>query len=215
MVEGGYASEVVTGGATCVPGRHLHDGRGQRTAAGRDHGRPRSHRHRRGPRRTVVMHGAAGAVGQIAVQLAVHAGARVIGTASARNQQWLRELGAEPVTYGPGLIDRIRSWRPGRRRALDLWGPTKRSRSPSSWSATGPASPPRQRRPRARARDQALGAAPGAEPGPPSGTRPHGAGPSGRGRDRERQGGGHPLAEAAEAWACWRPVMPGKIVLVP
>jgi NADPH2:quinone reductase len=66
---------------------------------------------------------AAGAVGQIAVRLAVHAGARVIGTASARNQQWLRELGAEPVTYGPGLIDRIRSLAPGGVDvALDLVG---------------------------------------------------------------------------------------------
>jgi len=56
---------------------------------------------------TVVVHGAAGGVGLMAVQLAVNAGARVIGTASEANHAYLRELGAEPVTYGDGLIDRI------------------------------------------------------------------------------------------------------------
>ncbi|MFG2653120.1 NADP-dependent oxidoreductase [Streptomyces sp. NPDC048436] len=60
----------------------------------------------------VLVHAAAGGVGSIAVQLARHAGARVIGTASERNHDFLRELGAEPVTYGDGLADRVRALAP-------------------------------------------------------------------------------------------------------
>jgi NADPH:quinone reductase-like Zn-dependent oxidoreductase len=58
---------------------------------------------------TVVISGAAGGVGTIAVQLAVHAGARVIGLASEKNHQWLKDHGAVPVTYGDGVEDRIRA----------------------------------------------------------------------------------------------------------
>ncbi|MEJ8633996.1 NADP-dependent oxidoreductase [Streptomyces sp. MS2.AVA.5] len=61
---------------------------------------------------TVLIHAAAGGVGSLAVQLAKHAGARVIGTASERNHDHLRELGAEPVTYGEGLADRVRALAP-------------------------------------------------------------------------------------------------------
>jgi enoyl reductase len=57
---------------------------------------------------TVLIHGAAGGVGSAAVQIALALGARVIGTASEANQEYLSELGAEPVTYGPGLADRVR-----------------------------------------------------------------------------------------------------------
>jgi NADPH:quinone reductase-like Zn-dependent oxidoreductase len=57
----------------------------------------------------VVISGAAGGVGSIAVQLAVHAGARVIGLASERNHQWLSDHDAVPVTYGDGVEDRIRA----------------------------------------------------------------------------------------------------------
>ncbi|MEU1161120.1 NADP-dependent oxidoreductase, partial [Streptomyces sp. NPDC005921] len=53
---------------------------------------------------TVLIHAAAGGVGTFAVQLAVARGARVIGTASERNHGLLRDLGALPVTYGPGLV---------------------------------------------------------------------------------------------------------------
>jgi NADPH:quinone reductase-like Zn-dependent oxidoreductase len=60
----------------------------------------------------VLVHAAAGGVGAIAVQLARHAGARVIGTASERNHDFLRGLGAEPVTYGDGLADRVRALAP-------------------------------------------------------------------------------------------------------
>jgi NADPH:quinone reductase-like Zn-dependent oxidoreductase len=56
---------------------------------------------------TVVIHGASGGVGLMAVQLAVNAGARVIATASEDGHAYLRQLGAEPVTYGTGLLERI------------------------------------------------------------------------------------------------------------
>src|SRR5437879_5656517 len=56
---------------------------------------------------TVLIHAASGGVGSLAVQIAVAKGARVIGTASARNHDYLRELGAEPVEYGDGLVDRV------------------------------------------------------------------------------------------------------------
>jgi NADPH:quinone reductase-like Zn-dependent oxidoreductase len=58
---------------------------------------------------TVLIGGAAGGVGVFAVQLARRAGARVIGTASEEAFGFLRELGAEPVTYGDGLVRRVRA----------------------------------------------------------------------------------------------------------
>ena len=58
---------------------------------------------------TVLVHGAAGGVGSAAVQIARHLGARVIGTASEQNHDYLRGLGAEPVAYGEGLVERVRS----------------------------------------------------------------------------------------------------------
>ena len=58
---------------------------------------------------TVLIHGAAGAVGTVAVQIATARGATVIGTASEANHEYLRELGATPVLYGGGLIDRVRA----------------------------------------------------------------------------------------------------------
>lgn len=61
---------------------------------------------------TVLIHGAAGGVGSLGVQLAVARGARVIGTASARNHDFLKGLGAEPVEYGDGLADRVRAQAP-------------------------------------------------------------------------------------------------------
>jgi NADPH:quinone reductase-like Zn-dependent oxidoreductase len=61
----------------------------------------------------VVVHGASGGVGLMVVQLAVNAGARVIGTASQASHAYLRELGAEPVIYGDGLVERIRALVPG------------------------------------------------------------------------------------------------------
>jgi NADPH:quinone reductase-like Zn-dependent oxidoreductase len=58
---------------------------------------------------TLLIHAAAGGVGTFAVQQAVARGARVIGTASERNFDYLRSIGAEPVAYGDGLLDRVRA----------------------------------------------------------------------------------------------------------
>jgi len=72
---------------------------------------------------TVLIHAAAGGVGLIAVQLAVAAGARVIGTASPSRHEELVELGAQPVAYGEGLLERVRALAPdGVSAALDLVG---------------------------------------------------------------------------------------------
>ena len=62
---------------------------------------------------TVLVHAAAGGVGSLAVQIARSLGARVIGTASERNHDRLRELGAEPVAYGSGVVERVRALAPG------------------------------------------------------------------------------------------------------
>jgi NADPH:quinone reductase-like Zn-dependent oxidoreductase len=58
---------------------------------------------------TVVVSGAAGGVGSIAVQLAKNADARVIGLAGAANQTWLTDHGVIPITYGDGVEERIRA----------------------------------------------------------------------------------------------------------
>ncbi|HTC36976.1 MAG TPA: NADP-dependent oxidoreductase [Bryobacteraceae bacterium] len=58
---------------------------------------------------TVVVSGAAGGVGSIAVQLARNAGAKVIGLAGDSNRKWLTDHGVIPVTYGDGVEDRIRA----------------------------------------------------------------------------------------------------------
>lgn len=76
-----------------------------------------------GPGDTVLIGGAGGGVGVFAVQLARLAGARVIGTGSASSADALRALGAEPVTYGDGLVDRVRALAPGGvTAAMDLHG---------------------------------------------------------------------------------------------
>jgi NADPH:quinone reductase-like Zn-dependent oxidoreductase len=61
----------------------------------------------------LLVNGASGSVGSAAVQLAVVRGARVIGTASPANHEYLRSLGAEPVAYGQGLAGRVRALAPG------------------------------------------------------------------------------------------------------
>ncbi len=62
---------------------------------------------------TLLVHGAAGGVGLVAVQLAHARGVRVIGTASEANHEYLRSLGAIPVTYGEGWEERVRALAPG------------------------------------------------------------------------------------------------------
>jgi len=61
---------------------------------------------------TVVVSGAAGGVGSLAVQLAKLTGATVIGLAGEANHDWLRELGVIPVSYGEGVLSRIRDAAP-------------------------------------------------------------------------------------------------------
>lgn len=61
---------------------------------------------------TLLVHAAAGSVGTAAVQLAQLKGARVIGTASEANQDYLRELGVTPVVYGEGLKQRVEAAAP-------------------------------------------------------------------------------------------------------
>ncbi|MGW1378798.1 NADP-dependent oxidoreductase [Streptomyces sp. NPDC002446] len=72
---------------------------------------------------TALVHAAAGGVGSLAVQILLAQGARVIGTAGEHNHDFLRSLGAEPVTYGDGLADRVRALAPeGVDVALDFVG---------------------------------------------------------------------------------------------
>lgn len=61
----------------------------------------------------VLVSAAAGGVGSVAAQLALRAGATVIGTASEANHDHLRALGVIPVSYGTGLADRVRAVSPG------------------------------------------------------------------------------------------------------
>ncbi|WP_219618923.1 NADP-dependent oxidoreductase [Brevibacterium sp. 239c] len=60
------------------------------------------------PGETLLIHGASGTVGTIATQLAIAAGAIVIGTADDANTDYLSGLGAIPVKYGGGLTGRVR-----------------------------------------------------------------------------------------------------------
>lgn len=72
---------------------------------------------------TLLVSGASGGIGSAVVQFARCRGIKVIGTASAANQAYLRELGALPTTYGPGLVARVRDLAPmGVAGALDLAG---------------------------------------------------------------------------------------------
>jgi len=57
---------------------------------------------------TLLIHGAAGGVGSLAAQIAAARGARVLGTASPANHDYLRTIGAEPLEYGDGLLDEVR-----------------------------------------------------------------------------------------------------------
>jgi NADPH:quinone reductase-like Zn-dependent oxidoreductase len=63
---------------------------------------------------TVVVAGAAGGVGSLAVQLARNTGATVVGLASEPHHRWLADHGVVPVSYGDGVADRIRTAAGGR-----------------------------------------------------------------------------------------------------
>jgi NADPH:quinone reductase-like Zn-dependent oxidoreductase len=75
------------------------------------------------PGQTLLVSGAAGGVGSATVQIAKARGITVIGTAGPGNQEYLRSLGAVAITYGDGLVDRVRAVAPaGVDAALDIAG---------------------------------------------------------------------------------------------
>ncbi|QDQ89706.1 NADP-dependent oxidoreductase [Rhodococcus sp. WB9] len=98
---------------------------------------------------TLLVNGASGAVGTIAAQLALDSGVTVIGTASEKHHDALRELGVTPTTYGEGLADRVRELAPngvdavldvgfgGLEAAMDLRGGTDRIVTLSDGAAFG------------------------------------------------------------------------------
>ena len=169
---------------------------------------------------TVLIHGGAGGVGLMATQLAIGRGAAVIATASLAHHEVLRELGAEPVTYGPGLADRVTAAAAGGvTAALDLVGTDEavdvslalvqdRTRI-ATIAAFGRAG---------QAGIKALGGGPGADPGTEirMAARPELARRAGDGRIRVIVAATFPLAEAA---AAHRAIMTrhtsGKIALIP
>ncbi len=117
------------------------------------------------------MHAAAGGVGSLAVQIAAHLGARVIGTAGERNHEYVRTLGGEPVTYGEGLGERVRGIAPDGVEAVfdtvggdtlktsaDLLAPEGRLASVADPQATGPRRPVLLRPPRRRGPEPPVGA---------------------------------------------------------
>jgi NADPH:quinone reductase-like Zn-dependent oxidoreductase len=71
---------------------------------------------------TLLIIGAAGSVGMVATQLAVSRGLTVIGAASARDHDLVRDLGAVPVVYGAGLAERVRAITPSVHAVLDAAG---------------------------------------------------------------------------------------------
>ncbi len=123
-IDGGYADELVVAASTVVPkpaamsweaagGLMLAGATAMHALAATGVGAGE----------TVLVHAAAGGVGLMVVQIALARGARVVGTASERNHEYLRELGAEPTTYGDGLAERVRALAPdGVDAAIDCVG---------------------------------------------------------------------------------------------
>jgi NADPH:quinone reductase-like Zn-dependent oxidoreductase len=73
------------------------------------------------PGETIVVSGAAGGVGSIAVQLVKDAGATVVGIASQRNHAWLRELGVVPVAYADDPAETAARVRAAAPEGVDAW----------------------------------------------------------------------------------------------
>ncbi len=169
---------------------------------------------------TILIHGGSGGVGVMAVQLAADRGATVIATASPARQEFLRELGAVPVAYGPGLVDRVRAAAPaGVTAALDLAGTDEavdvslelvadpaRIATIAAFGRAG------------QAGIRALGGGPGADPGTEirAAARPELARLTGAGRLRVIVSETFPLARVADSH---RAIMTGhtggKIALIP
>jgi NADPH:quinone reductase-like Zn-dependent oxidoreductase len=74
---------------------------------------------------TLFIDGGAGGVGSATTQIAKARGATVIASASEARQDYLREIGAIPVVYGEGMVDRVRALDAGKIDAvLDAVGKT-------------------------------------------------------------------------------------------
>jgi NADPH:quinone reductase-like Zn-dependent oxidoreductase len=173
-----------------------------------------------GPGDTVLIHGASGGVGHMAVQLARITGARVIGTASEANHAFLRELGAEPVTYGNGLVERVRALAPdgvdavvdavGGDAVLDASLALAGQRERIATIVPGPRA--------FEAGIKVLGGAPRGDPGTEirAAARPRLADLAGEGRLRVTVAATYPLAEVAEAHRRLAAGHTrGKIILIP
>ncbi|RNL65037.1 NADP-dependent oxidoreductase [Nocardioides marmoriginsengisoli] len=169
---------------------------------------------------TVLVHGGSGGVGLMAIQLAALRGARVIATASPRRHAALESLGAEPVTYGDGLLERLQAMAPeGIDVALDLIGTDEAletslalvaDRDRIATIANFGSAP--------TAGVKVLGGGPGADPGTEvrANARPELARLAGEGTLLVQVGATYPLTEVAEAHrllAAGR--ADGKVVLLP
>jgi NADPH:quinone reductase len=168
----------------------------------------------------VIVNGASGGVGSLAAQLSVARGATVVGTASAKNADSVRESGAEPVEYGEGMLERLRAALPdGATVALDTVG------NDDFLDAAIQLVPDRQRIATIEAFERGaelgilrLGGGPGADPG--SAIRNASRQPlldlAGSGELTVRVGRTFPLAEARDALELvWGMHSGGKVVLVP
>ncbi len=62
--------------------------------------------------KSLLIHGGSGGLGTITIQIARDKGIEALATASEKNQEYLKNLGATAVTYGPGLIERIKAIHP-------------------------------------------------------------------------------------------------------
>ncbi|HEX9063790.1 MAG TPA: NADP-dependent oxidoreductase [Streptosporangiaceae bacterium] len=169
---------------------------------------------------TVLLHGAAGGVGVLAIQLAVAAGATVLATGSPASLEFLQDLGAIPVAYGPGLAGRIKAAAPGGvDAAADLAG-TDEAVDVSLELVADRSRIATIAAPMRAGRDgfKALGGAPGADPGTEirAAARTELARRAGTGELRVIMAGTFPLSDAAGAH---RAIMTGhthgKIALIP
>jgi NADPH:quinone reductase-like Zn-dependent oxidoreductase len=74
---------------------------------------------------TLFIDGGSGGVGSTTTQVAKARGATVIASASEANHDYIREIGAIPVVYGEGMVDRVRALDVGKIDAvLDAVGKT-------------------------------------------------------------------------------------------
>ncbi|MCP9950367.1 NADP-dependent oxidoreductase [Actinomadura madurae] len=162
-----------------------------------------------GPGEILLVHAASGGVGSFAVQIGRDRGARVIGTASEKNHDYLRELGAEPVAYGDGLAERVRELAPGGVSAVaDFVG------GPAGGDPRGPGGGRAARLGRRRHR---RGARRSLDLGPSERREARPARGAGRpGRPRRRGGGTFPLEGTAAAFDASRSGHTrGKLVVTP